>query len=203
MAEIRQDLKLQSDPSTIVRPNIITDCIPDGAITAAKIAYYSIGHSWLAEDAVQDDNILDNAVITSKINSNAVTSSKIASGAVTEDKIGSGAVTNSKIGAFAVHRGNVRLLSQLVLDADTGEDFDDLLDWIQNAVLNGYRFYFQDSLGNVAQCLVVREGQEFRISTPSPLQGFNNTYTIDSANVDSFFGTGGAGESFCFVGLGE
>ena len=72
MPNIIQDLKLKSDPSTIVNPNIVTDNIPSGAVT------------------------------TPKIDSNAVTTGKIAAGAVTEPKIDAGAVTTAKIADGAV-----------------------------------------------------------------------------------------------------
>lgn len=62
--------------------------IPDGSITAAK----------LASDAVTTAKILDANVTAGKLASNAVTTAKILDSNVTTSKINDGAVTNAKLG---------------------------------------------------------------------------------------------------------
>ena len=102
MAEIRQDIKLQNDPSTIVRPNIIGDCIPDGDVTHAKLATDAVEEGNIRDSSVSEDKIADGSITTNKIASGAVTSGKIDSGAVTSGKIASNAVTNAKIQDHAI-----------------------------------------------------------------------------------------------------
>lgn len=175
-----------------IYPNIKPQNIEDESINAgAKLAPLSVTKSRIANGSIDSD----------KLDSGAVTQDKIGAGAVTEDKIGAGAVTHSKIGLLAVHLSNVKLVSQAVIDADTGDTFDDLLDWIVDAVRNGYLFYFDNGNGEVSQCLVSRDGQELRISNPLALQGFQTSYTIDSASAETFFA--GDGASLCYVGIGE
>lgn len=102
MATIIQDLKLKTDPTTIVHPNIEADNIPASAITAAKIASSTITSAKLASNAVTNAKIASSAVTDDKIASGAVTSAKIASGAVTSAKIETGAIQASHFSAGAV-----------------------------------------------------------------------------------------------------
>lgn len=101
MPEIIQDLKLKSDPSTIVRPNVVSSNIPANAITTGKIA----------DEAVTAAKIGAGAVTSFKIGAGAVSSSHIATGAVTETKIGALAVTETKIGPEAVTSGKISPLA--------------------------------------------------------------------------------------------
>ena len=123
MSEIIQDLKLKSDPTTIVRPNIVTDCIPaqavttpkiaDTGITTAKIADGAITNSKMASNAIATATIIDGAVTTAKIAHGAITTAKIADENVTTNKIADGAVTTAKIGAKQVSYSklNITLLN--------------------------------------------------------------------------------------------
>lgn len=97
MPNIIQDLKLKSDPSTIVNPNIVTDNIPSGAVTTAKIASNAVTAGKIASGAVTASKIENGAVQTSHISAGAVTEPKIDSGAITTAKIADGAVTGTKI----------------------------------------------------------------------------------------------------------
>lgn len=102
MAEIRQDLKLKDDPTTIVRPNIVGDCIPADAITNEKIASGAVTSTKIGTGAVTPGKIASDAVTSSKISTGAVTSSKIEDSAVTATKIASGAVLNLAIADGAI-----------------------------------------------------------------------------------------------------
>lgn len=129
MAEIRQDLKLQIDPSTIVRPNIVTDCIPDGAVTADK----------LATDAVTESKILDGAVTEDKIDDGAVTRDKIANQAVISSKIGNNAVTNEKIQSMSstkLIKSRLKLADQLT----TGMTFNSTYSLLASLVSQNYLY---------------------------------------------------------------
>ena len=97
MPNIIQDLKLKSDPSTIVNPNIVSENIPSGAVTTAKIASNAVTAGKVATGAVTASKIENGAVQSSHISVGAVTEPKIDAGAVTTAKIADGAVTGSKI----------------------------------------------------------------------------------------------------------
>lgn len=140
MAEIRQDLKLQSDPSTIVRPNIIGDCIPDRAITKDKIAYLTITSAELADDAATEDKIMDGAVTAIKIAPNAVQTSKIGSGAVTNDKLASSAVTTGKIADSQITSAKLLVYTDQLatyLNDDEITTETDFETWIANLIVGG------------------------------------------------------------------
>lgn len=78
MPTITQDLKLQSDPSTIVRPNIQSSNIPSSAVTSDKIASAAVTSSKIASSAVTSDKIADGAIITAKLDDSSVTTAKLA-----------------------------------------------------------------------------------------------------------------------------
>lgn len=67
--------------------------IPDGAVTATK----------LAPGAVNEDKIAPGAVTEGKLAADAVTAGNLAAGAVTEDKLASAAVTAAKLADGAVN----------------------------------------------------------------------------------------------------
>lgn len=74
-----------------------TILIPDGAVTAPKIAGNAVTTDKLALNAVSTEKIQDQAVTTAKIKDSAVTTEKIASESVTTGKIADGAVITDKI----------------------------------------------------------------------------------------------------------
>lgn len=140
MAEIRQDIKLQNDPSTIVRPNIIGDCIPDRSITKDKIAYLTITSAELADDAASEDKIMDGAVTAIKIAANAVQTSKIGSGAVTSGKLASGAVTTAKIGDNQITSAKLLVYTDQLatyLNDDNITTEAEFETWIDNLIVGG------------------------------------------------------------------
>ena len=107
MPNIIQDLKLKSDPSTIVNPNIVSDNIPSGAVTTAKIASNAVTAGKIASGAVTASKIENGAVQQAHISVGAVTEPKIDTGAVTTTKIADGAVTWEKIAAGTIIDNNI------------------------------------------------------------------------------------------------
>lgn len=102
MPEKITDLRLKEDSSTIVRPNIVPDNIPSGAVTTAKLAAGAVTSAKIDGGAVTEGKIASSAVTAGKIGSNAVTEAKILDGSVTSGKIAAGAVTTAKIAAGAI-----------------------------------------------------------------------------------------------------
>lgn len=119
MPTIRQDLKLKTDATTIVYPNIIGACIPSGAVDATHLASGAVTTAKLDSNAVTAGKIASDAVITAKILDGAVTHAKLADDAVDTNnivdeavstaKIKDGAVTTQKIGDLSVTRGKMAL----------------------------------------------------------------------------------------------
>lgn len=115
MPNIIQDLKLKSDPSTIVNPNIVSDNIPSGAVTTAKIASNAVTAGKIASGAVTASKIENGAVQQAHISVGAVTEPKIGTGAVTTAKIADGAITGAKIadntidGYYKIQDGTITL----------------------------------------------------------------------------------------------
>lgn len=141
MPNIIQDLKLKSDPSTIVNPNIVTDNIPSGAVTTPKIDSNAITTAKIADGAVTYPKIADNAISGNKIIDLAITTAKIADGAVTTAKIADGAVTWKKIAENTIIDNNIRdnaihagkLIGFSLKPADILGHYptlQDLLDWL-------------------------------------------------------------------------
>lgn len=87
MPTIYQDLKLENDPSTIVRPNIEGANIPTSAVDSSKIA--------------------TGAVTNGKIAALAVTNDKIASRTITKDKIAANTITNDEIENLTIQGGKL------------------------------------------------------------------------------------------------
>lgn len=90
--------------------------IPDGTITAAKLASNAaetakikdgaVTSAKIASGAIETAKIADSAVTAAKIGSSAVTTVKIADGAVTADKLATGAVTAESLGAASITSGD-------------------------------------------------------------------------------------------------
>ena len=207
-----QTLREKNTPTNNVYPNIQTQNIPDGGVTTAKLATGAVSTAKIADDAVSTTKIASQAVTSAKIASQAVTSGKIATGAVITDKIGDSmitrpklvdgvinaskisdnSITHSKYQSHSIYGDKISQYSGLIIDFDTGDDFDDLLDWIEAGIKDGCTFYFDDELSGVSQCLLARDGHELHISNPLPLQGYQTSYTIDSSNEGTFFSGDGA-----------
>lgn len=148
MAEIRQDLKLQSDPSTIVRPNIVTDCIPDGAVTEDKIGLRAVTSNKIADDAVVEDRIADGAVTAIKIAPNAVQTSKIGSGAVTTAKLATGAVTTDKIANSQITASKLLVYTDnlaTLLNDDNVTTISEFEEWIDDLIVGGCYWAYLES----------------------------------------------------------
>lgn len=73
-----------------------------GAVTAEKLASGAVTDGKIGDAAVGTANIKDSAVATAKIADGAVSSGKLADGAVTGAKLGTGAVNSEKLGQYAV-----------------------------------------------------------------------------------------------------
>ena len=108
MPTITQDLKLQSDPSTIVHPNIESANIPSSAITEDKIATGAVTGTKMASNTIQSGNIQDSAITQGKIRSDAVSTAKIQDGAVTEQKIANAAISTAKIQDGAISTAKIQ-----------------------------------------------------------------------------------------------
>lgn len=76
---------------------IVEMSIPDGSVTAAKLATNAVTSGKIASSAVTSVKIANGAVTSAKIASGAVHTENIADRAVTTDKIIDGAVTNDKL----------------------------------------------------------------------------------------------------------
>lgn len=79
-----------------------TILIPDGAVTAPKIAGNAVTTDKLALNAVSTEKIQDEAVTSAKIAPGAVNTSKIENGSITNEKLVDDSVTESKIADGAV-----------------------------------------------------------------------------------------------------
>ena len=77
--------------------------IPDGSITAAKLATHAVTSAKIDDLAVTTSKIAAGSVTTQKLAAYAVGDEELQSGAVTSDKIRSGAVTAPKLAAPLVH----------------------------------------------------------------------------------------------------
>lgn len=97
MPTIYQDLKLENDPATIVRPNIESDNIPTAAVDSSKIATGAVTSTKIASLAVTSDKIASQAITTDKIASSAVTNDEIADLTIQGVKIANSTITANKI----------------------------------------------------------------------------------------------------------
>lgn len=79
-----------------------TILIPDGAVTAPKIAGEAVTTEKLAPNAISTSKIQAGAVTTTKLDSQAVTTAKIADEAVTTAKIADNSVTDEKISTIDI-----------------------------------------------------------------------------------------------------
>jgi hypothetical protein len=208
MAEIRQDLKLQSDPSTIVRPNIVTDNIPDGGVTTAKINDGAGTTAKIADNAITSAKIASGAVVNDKLSNNVVTSSKIADGAVQAAKISSGAVLESKLADnavshdklknYSVYGNKISRTAGLIVDHDWGETFSDFVTWLKDAFASGATFFYSDG-SDCASCYIRVTDSQIDIVLPLPLTGYQSSYTVTSANFETWLASEGSDIYACFI----
>ena len=200
MAEILQDLKLQSDPTTIVRPNVVSDNIPDGAIVTNKLATGAVTTAKIADGAVTTAKLDAAAVTTAKVADGAVTTAKLDAGAVTNAKIQNSAVDASKIASGAVTRTKVSTQKYAVMDDDYGDDIYGFVTYIQNLFLHGYRFYFDDD-DDISECIVSIGQASVTFVIPTPLQSMTSPIVVNSGNFSTFFSSGEFGECLYYCGL--
>lgn len=182
MATIITNLRLQSDTSTIVHPNIEAGNIPNLSIDASKIA----------ADSISATKIATSAVINSKIAPQAVTRDKIAVSAIGTSEIADNSITRSKLQNNSVGRAQLRFIDDYVIDIDYGDTALDFHDWLLQEWKRGMRLYFDD--GTTERTTV--DGISFDnhgsviLHVSLPLQGMSNNVTIDSSNISTFFSSG-------------
>ena len=182
MAQIRQTLKLESDPTTEVYPNILSDNIPANAVDATKIA----------SNAVTETKIVDAAVTNTKLATGAVTETKIVDAAVTNTKLGNNAVTNTKIANNAVTRPKIQRTDNYVRDDDLGDTIFELCDYFINLYKEGFKLYFYDDVAEFCSVDSINVDQHGTITLycQQPIQGLQQITTIDSTNFQTFFSSG-------------
>ena len=97
MPIIYQDLKLENDPSTIVRPNIEGANIPTSAVDSSKIATGAVTNTKIAALAVTGDKIAANTITKDKIAANTITNDEIEDLTIQGGKVANGTITANKI----------------------------------------------------------------------------------------------------------
>ena len=192
MPEINQDLKLQSDPSTIVRPNIVSDNIPSGAIDSTKLGASSVTSPKIAPSAVQSQHISAGAVQEAALDSLSVSTAKIQGGAVTTPKLANQAVNKSKakIGLIQIASG-------------PWSTFADMLADLQDAIQNPAIFRFYADLGNGKFGDVMIEDLDETGNNIDILIGTNEVNVQSDAEAISFYNTYIASGIINAVGLLE
>ena len=204
MAVITQDLKLKSDPSTIVHPNIESANIPAGAVDTAHLAVYAVTAAKIAPTAVTDTKIASNAVTTAKIQDGSVTEAKIASGAVTGAKIAAQTITGSKIASDTIGTTQLKI-RQIALATYISEmgyspnTLATLANLFRNLIAGGLsdgvlivRFHYDDTSGVVHDVrLEVDDGNEVYIFADANAN--TPTYKAESgADVATFLANAGS-----------
>lgn len=171
MAQIRQTLKLESDPTTEVFPNVQPENIPASAIDETKIA------------------------------SNAVTESKINAGAVTNTKLANNAITTPKIADNAVKRSKISRTDNYVIDDEYGEDIDAFVTYFTDLFKSGFRFYYDDENGEICSVDGIEiQNHSVTLFVSYPFQGMNQIQQIDSTNFSTYFQNGDYGTMLHYCG---
>lgn len=80
----------------------ITNMVPDGSVTADKIATSAVTTDKILNEAVTADKLATSAATADKIATSAVTTDKIADSSVTTDKIANSSVTAAKLSGIGV-----------------------------------------------------------------------------------------------------
>lgn len=91
-----------SVPTVDLTGTIVANQIANNAITETKISNDAISTPKLKANAVTAGKIASSAITTDKLEANAVTADKIATNAITTDKLEANAVTTAKIAAGAI-----------------------------------------------------------------------------------------------------
>ena len=211
MAEIRQDLKLESDPSTIVRPNIVGDNIPDGDITTDKLADSSVTTAKINDGAVTTDKLEDASVTNDKIAGGSVTSDKLGADSVNGSHIANGAITNAKLATGTIENSKVKnntltrekmasingtLLTDYVVNEGPKEEIQQFVDMMGQFIEYGYKLYYEssDEIANVSlyvdvmqrEVKITIDANVYNLPASTLLTGHVVTLTSD-ADVALFF----------------
>ena len=206
MPTITQDLKLQSDPTTIVHPNIesanipnaavTTDKVQDSAITMDKIANSAVTSAKIQGLAVSTTKIANNAVTegkidslsisTGKIKNAAVTSAKIADGAITTDKLGNQSVTKNKCNFHVFEEKTfLQLLNECIAALGTSPiTYGDFITWYFSENLRIYGCSYDESVSVQRTAVVTIATSRVQISSYDGSDWNNITYLYtDSVNL--------------------
>ena len=97
-----------SVPTVDLTGTITSAQIANNAITETKISNDAISTPKLKANAVTAGKIASSAITTDKLEANAVTAGKIATNAITTDKLEANAVTTAKIAAGAISADKIR-----------------------------------------------------------------------------------------------
>jgi hypothetical protein len=93
--------------------------IPDGSVTAGKIAASAVSTEKIATDAIITAKISDRNVTEAKIDSDAIITRTILNAAVTEAKIANSAVTSDKLATDSVTTG--KIANGTILNSDIND----------------------------------------------------------------------------------
>ena len=115
---MRRELKTTST-GEVVNPDIISENIPNGAVTTNKLEDGAVTSDKLDTNAVETAKIKDGAVETAKIKDGAVTSAKLGASSVTNEKVNNGAIDYNKLAQALKNLidGKQDALSETQLDA--------------------------------------------------------------------------------------
>ena len=209
-----QTLREKDNPANDVYPNIKTQNIPDGGVTTAKINDGAVTTAKINDGAVTTTKINNGAITESKLDAFSVSSAKIQSGAITNvklatsavssAKIADGAVTHAKLGNASVYGNKIGQYAGYWFDHDWGEDFDDFVKFLSYMIKNGAVFYYTDDLQtSFASCSIRVTPTQVDIDIPLPLTGYQSTYTITSANFETWYQGEGSGFMANFIVLDD
>ena len=110
-----------SVPAADITGQITSGQIANNAITETKISNDAISTPKLKANAVTAGKIASSAITTDKLEANAVTAGKIATNAITTDKLEANAVTTAKIAAGAISADKIQANSILASKIAIGD----------------------------------------------------------------------------------
>ena len=110
-----------SVPTVDLTGTIVANQIANNAITETKISDDAISTPKLKANAITAGKIASNAITTDKLEANAVTAGKIATNAITTDKLEANAVTTAKIAAGAISADKIQANSILASKIAIGD----------------------------------------------------------------------------------
>lgn len=184
-----QTLHELNHPDVDVYPNIKPENIPDGAITAGKLASSAVTTGKINASAVTTAKIATGAVTTDKIADEAITEDLLAdesvsvnalqTGVVTTPKIADSAVTTPKIASKAVNFPALKINTHLLVEwmEDNGaEDLSSAIDSIRY-LLSGNNIVmlrlYQRSGSAVHPVLVTTDGTSLTFMVYTANNGFD------------------------------